>query len=149
MLGLQRNPVGTIGIVATAVMAGAGVLGFAKGTHVRRKRLGLEPDQVVIPRPKPAPAKPTTPDPVPPSDDTLVTYVDPTPEALAACGGAAECWLDQNGVRYCRCLGNTEPASGDATKCPAGYFYDAKNKVCCPDGFYYDTKDRTCRPMGG
>jgi len=140
-----------IGIVATAAMAGAGVLGFARGASVRRKRLGLEPDVIVIPRPAPGPAKPDggngKPQPTPPNDDSLVTFVDPTAAEMAACGGTAECWI-QNGERFCRCLGNTEPAGGDATKCPAGYFYDALHEVCCPDGFYFDAKDGMCRPLG-
>lgn len=147
MLGLQPNPVGAFGIFATAVMAGAGVVGIARGAQVRRKRLGLESDEVILPAPQPVPTEPKKPQPVPPSDDNLITYVEPNAEELAACGGPAEAWVDTNGNRYSRCVGNTEPASGDATKCPEGYFYDALHKVCCPDGWYFNAKDGLCRPL--
>lgn len=157
MYRLQRNPIGALGIAATAVMAGAGIIGFAKGAEVRRKRKG-ESGIVVIPKPTNGGAADEGDEPEETPGE--FTFVTPTAAEVAACGGATtETWVDANGTRHSRCV--IKPGEGDPPEsddppipsngdfnCPPGYFYDALHKKCCPDGFYWNVASQTCRPMG-
>lgn len=117
MFGLKRNPVGAFGILATAVMAGAGTLGLARGAQLRKERLAGEPKP--LPVPKPAPAKDEDEEQDDPAAPGTFTFVPPTDAEIAACGGyMTEAWVDHKGDRFTRCVGSPPAPTPAPTPTP-------------------------------